>query len=193
MKECLSSMDWLTILAFIVAVVTIVVTTLLTMRNQDKAVERQKQISEQASKDLREKSRVEFISKSRQDWINQLRESVSLFTSNLFSVFDLYQQKNGRAEVLAELNDRKYAMSELAEWSIRYGTVIAEAQKNRAQIFLLLNPIEPLSVQLMEAVDCALDEAKKEKDPSTAIKCIRNTTQLILKNEWERVKALDGR
>lgn len=192
MEQFLCDIDWPTLLAFIIVILTIVSTTYLTIRNQNKATYAQLAISREAAEREREKSRSEFISTSRQAWINSLREEVSLYISGIFSVWDLWQQKNGRAETLKGLGNPEFAMSELGEWSVRYGSAITMAQKHRAQIYLLLNPNEEVSKALMGAIDAALEIVKKRSDPTDANTIIITKLQPILKKEWERVKALDG-
>jgi hypothetical protein len=191
MERFLCDIDWPTLLAFIVVILTIISTTFLTIRNQNKATSSQLAISREVADREREKSRAEFISASRQAWINSLREEVSFYISGIFSVWDLWQQKNGRAEVLKEIKNPEYAMSELGEWSVRYGSAISMAQKHRTQIYLLLNPGEDLSKDLIGAVDAALKTVQKKSDPTEANTLIIRKLQPILKEEWERVKALD--
>lgn len=192
MNQFLCAIDWPTFLAFIIVILTIVSTTFLTIRNQNKATSSQLAISREVADKAREKSRAEFISTSRQAWINSLREEVSFYISATFSVWDLWQQKNGRAETLKALKNPEYAMSELGEWSARYGSAISMAQKHRAQIYLLLNPDEDLSKDLIVAIDMALEIVKKKSDPTEPNTLIIKKLQPILKKEWERVKALDG-
>jgi len=192
MEKFLCDIDWATLLAFIVVIITIISTTFLTIRNQNKATNSQISISREAAEREREKARSEFISISRQAWINSLREEVSFYISDICALWDLIQQKSGRAEVLKALKEPKYVMSELGEWSVRYSSVLTLAQKHRAQIFLLLNPSEIPSIELMNAVDIAFKQVRTESDPSEAVSDIIIKLQPILKEEWERVKALDG-
>jgi len=192
MERFLCDIDWPTLLAFIVVILTMISTTFLTIRNQNKASNSQLAISRESADRDREKSRAEFISASRQAWINSLREEVSFYISGIFSVWDLWQQKNGRSDVLKEIKNPEFAMSELGEWSVRYGSAISMAQKHRAQIYLLLNPGEDLSRDLIGAVDAALKTVQEKADPTEANTLIITKLQPILKEEWERVKALDG-
>lgn len=192
MERFLCDIDWPTLLAFIVVILTMISTTFLTIRNQNKTTNSQLAISREVADREREKARAEFISASRQAWINSLREEVSFYISGVFSVWDLWQQKNGRADVLKDIKNPEYAMSELDEWSVRYGSAISMAQKHRAQIYLLLNPGEDLSKDLIGAVDAALKTVQKKSDPTEANTLIIKKLHPILKEEWERVKALDG-
>ena len=178
MERFLCDIDWPTLLAFIVVTLTMISTTFLTIRNQNKASNSQLAISRESADRDREKSRAEFISASRQAWINSLREEVSFYISGTFSVWNL--------------QNPEYAMLELGEWSVRYGSAISMAQKHRAQIYLLLNPGEDLSRDFIGAVDAALKTVQKEADPTEANTLIITKLQPILKEEWERVKALDG-
>lgn len=192
MNQFLCELDWPTLLAFIIVILTIVSTTYLTVRNQNKATESQLAISRELADKEKEKSRSEFISTSRQEWINSLREEVSGYISAIFSVWDLFQEKKGRADVLRDLENPEYAMSELARWSERYGSAIKMAQKHRAQINLLLNPDEHLSEELISSIDSAFNLVTAESDPAEANDLIIMKLQPILKKEWERVKILDG-
>lgn len=192
MEQLLCDIDWPTLLAFVIVILTIISTTFLTIRNQNKATNSQISISREAAERERGKSRSEFISTSRQAWINSLREEVSFFISDIFAIWDLWQQKSGRAETLEGLQNPECAMSELGEWSVRYGSVFTMAQKHRAQISLLLNPNEEPSRDLLGAIDIALEKVKDKSDPTEANSLIIKKLQPILKKEWERVKALDG-
>lgn len=192
MEQFLCDIDWPTLLAFIIVILTMILTTFLTIRNQNKVTNSQLAISREVADREREKIRAEFISASRQAWINSLREEVSFYISGIFSVWDLWQQKNGRADVLKDIGSPENAMSELGEWSVRFGSAISMAQKHRSQIYLLLNPGEDLSKDLIGAVNAALEIVEKQSDPTEANTLIIKKLQPILKEEWERVKALDG-
>lgn len=184
--------DWPTLLAFVVTVLTVIATTVITIKHQKKALETQISIAKESADRDKEKSRAEFISASRQAWINSLRDEVSSFLSDTTSIWDLFQQKSGRAEILAALGDPKYAMSELASWSIAYGSSITNAERSRAKIFLLLNPNEQPSIELMAAIDSALKAAKDKVNPSILNSKVVAALHPILKNEWTRVKKVDG-
>jgi len=192
MTSYLCEIDWPTLLAFAVTVVTILCTTIITIKHQRRALDSQIAISRDASDRDKEKSRVEFIANSRQLWINSLRDEVACFISETSSIWDLYQQKSGRSDVLAAMEAPEYAMSELANWSIAYGSAVARAEKSRAKIQLLLTPAESASTELMDAIDKAYSTAKSKKDPDQENSKVISTLQPILKSEWERVKAQDG-
>lgn len=184
--------DWPTLLAFAITALTIVCTTIVTIKHQKRALDAQISISTEAADRDREKSRLEFIANSRQAWINSLRDEVASFISETSSIWDLFQQKTGRAKTLEEMNAPEYAMSELANWSIAYGSAIARAEKSRAKIRLLLNPSESASKNLMKELDEAYSTAIFKEDPKEKnIKAI-SALQPILKKEWERVKNQDG-
>lgn len=187
----LCKIDWPTFLAFVVTVLTIVCTTIVTIRHQKRALDSQIAISRDTSDRDKEKSRVEFIANSRQLWINSLRDEVASFISENSSIWDLFQQKNGRAKVLADLENPEYAMSELANWSTAYGLAVTRAEKSRAKIQLLLNPNESASTPLMDAINAAYSIAKSEKNPEKENSKVIAALQPILKIEWERVKAQD--
>ena len=192
MINFLCKIDWPTLLAFAVTALTIVCTTIVTIKHQKRALDAQIAISRDISDREKEKSRVEFIANSRQLWINSLRDEVASVISDISSIWDLFQQKSGRAEVLADLRNPQYAMSELANWSTAYGSAVARAEKSRAKIQLLLNPTEAASTALMNAIDTAYSTAKSGKNPEENNSKVVATLQPILKSEWERVKAQDG-
>lgn len=192
MINYLCEIDWPTLLAFVVTVLTIVCTTIVTIKHQKRALESQIAISRDSSDRDKERSRVEFIANSRQLWINSLRDEVASFISETSSIWDLFQQKSGRAETLAAIKAPEYAMSELANWSTAYGSTVARAEKSRAKIELLLNPAEPTSIALMSAMNAAFNTAKSQRNPGNENAKVISTLQPILKSEWERVKAQDG-
>lgn len=187
----LYEIDWPTLLAFAVTVITIVCTTIVTVKHQKRALASQISISRESSDRDKERARVEFIANSRQIWINSLRDEVASFISETSSIWDLFQQKSGRSETLAAIKVPEYAMSELGNWSTAYGSALSRAEKSRAKIRLLLNPDEPPSEALMGAIDAAFSTAKADSDPSRENAKVISTLQPILKGEWRRVKAQD--
>lgn len=193
MKNYLCTVDWPTLLAFAVTILTIIVTTAITIKNQRKTLEAQIAISRESAEREREKARVELICNSRQAWINALRDEVSRFISGTCSILDLFQQKEGRKDTLAALENPQFAMSELGNWSIRYGSALAGAEGSRTRIVLLLNPKEPPSAELMGTLDTALKAAKDGRDPSVFNSRVVAALQPILKSEWERIKSQDGK
>ncbi|MBC2771063.1 hypothetical protein [Pusillimonas minor] len=192
MISYLCEIDWPTLLAFAITVLTIVCTTIVTIKHQKRALDSQIFVSRDASERDKEKSRIEFIANSRQLWINSLRDEVASFIAETSSIWDLFQQKSGRAEVLALMNAPEYAMSELANWSTAYGSAVTRAERSRAKIQLLLNPTEPASTALMNAIDAAYRTAKSKDDPEQKNSKVISALQPILKSEWKRVKAQDG-
>lgn len=192
MTNYLCEIDWPTLLAFAVTVLTIVCTTIITIKHQKRALASQIAVSQDASDRDKERSRVEFVANSRQFWINSLRDEVASFISETSTIWDLFQQKSGRAEVLREMKAPEYAMSELANWSTAYGSAFARAEKSRAKIQLLINPAESVSAALMESIDVAYKIAKSKNNPEEANSKVISALQPILKNEWVRVKAQDG-
>lgn len=192
MWEFLSKADLATLLGFLITIITVIASTFFTIRSHSKSTKSQLDMSREVINSDKSRSRAEFISNSRQEWINSLREEVSVYISEIYSIFDLFLQKSGRAEVLASLKNPEYAMTELGEWSVRYGSAFTKVQKSRAKINLMLNPNEPLSVDLIKAIDDALKKVKDNTDPVNANVEIINKLKPILKAEWERVKKLDG-
>lgn len=192
MISYLCEIDWPTLLAFAITVLTIVCTTIVTIKYQKRALDTQISVSRYTSDRDKEKSRVEFIANSRQLWINSLRDEVACFIAETSSIWDLFQQKSGRAEVLASMKTPEYAMSELASWSTSYGSAVTRAEKSRAKVQLLLNPTEHASAALMDAIDAAYSTAKSNNDPGQKNSKVISALQPILKIEWERVKAQDG-
>jgi hypothetical protein len=192
MIDYLCEIDWPTLLAFIVTVLTIVCTTIVTIKHQRRALDSQIAIAQNAADRDREKSRVEFIASSRQVWINSLRDEVAGFISETSSIWDLFRQKEGRAETLAAIKEPLYAMSELANWSIAYGSVVTRAEKSRAKIRLLLNPDEPASKTLIETINESYNTAISQGNPEAKNLEIISALQPIIKSGWERVKKQDG-
>lgn len=192
MLNYLSTINWPNYLPFFVTIVTIICTTTITIKHQRRSLESQIAILKDAANNEKEKSRVEFIANSRQMWINSLREEVAVFISATSAIWDLFRQRSGREKTIADLNSPQYAMSELANWSIAYGSTFTMAEKSIAKIQLLLNPSEPASQILMEKIRHAYSAATSKSDPGNANSEVISALQPILKSEWERVKAQDG-
>jgi hypothetical protein len=155
------SMPW--IVAFLIGFSSAII-NILVSKNQRK-------ISIQAiNKDI--------LSKNRQEWINTLRDSVSQYLSSheLSKLIRQYDKKNK--------NTQPEYKEEFKSWQLLY-----------YKIKLLLNPNEGNSkklIELMTLLNLATDyssmskEAEYERIKNEIIK----VTQIILKEEWEKVKKL---
>ena len=120
------------------------------------------------SKNAKQLIRVDVLSKNRQEWINTLRDSISQYISNFQT-----------AHILAK---QDYDISES----------IKEILFLNIKIKLLLNPNEKLSKELIENLD-ELSNSINNNDfqKKGVIPNILNSTQKVLKQEWERVKNIE--
>jgi hypothetical protein len=166
------SMPW--IVAFFIGSLSLIVNILVNKSQRKisiKNIENQTEISRQViNKDI--------LSKNRQEWINTLRDSVSQYLSSheLSKLIRQYDQKSKSTQ--PEYRE------EFKSWQSLY-----------YKIKLLLNSNEENPKQLIELMtqlNLATDyssmskEAEYERIKNEIIK----VTQIILKEEWERVKKL---
>lgn len=211
--EKLCSLDWPTLSAFAFVFLTVVASTYLTIRYQNRATASQLKIAEDAGRRQiqladeagqrqitlaheaaareQEKLRAEAIAASRRVWINNLRDETSNFIAETYGMWDLHLQKIGRAEVLQAMGDSAFAMEELGQWSIRYGIVLTAMERSRAKVALLLNPNEDASKELLAAMDDSMRALTEKKNPKQENSRVIALLQPVLKSEWRRVKALD--
>lgn len=211
--EKLCSLDWPTLAAFAIVVLTVVATTFLTIRNQNLATAAQRQIADEAGRRQiqlaeeagrrqiqiaheaatreQEKLRAVAIADARRAWIGNLRDEASSFIAETYSMWDLHQQKVGRADTLRDLNNPSLAMAELGQWSIRYGSARTAMERSRAKVALLLNPQEEATQRLLAAIDRSMSKVKGQEDPHQLNLKVIELLQPVLKEEWSRVKTLD--
>lgn len=182
--------DWVAFLGFAITALIVFATTRQTIKNSEKLIKSQEDLSILNSKETREAVKCELTANNRQAWINTLRSDLADYIATIAAIWDLHQMKEGREEVLRANNNTEHALRELFEWSLAYHKAIQESEKLLAKIKLLTNPSEEKTQKLTEALEVAFITAKTNKHPTDACNNIIRAAQPILKEEWERVKSM---
>ena len=126
--------------------------------------------------------RATVLSGNRQVWINELRGLVSEFVSRGANIAMKWYHA-----LVAPGSSGVIEADEMAEQ-------LAELHRLECRIALMLNPEEPESSELLEAVRAMIaalnSKALKQgtKGVEDAARAVVDRTQPILKGEWERVK-----
>ena len=184
------STDWVAVLGFVITAIIVLISNRQVVKNATEMVASQEELSRKSARDNLSLTKSELTAVNRQAWINTLREDVASYIASLNSFYDLQRIKSGRSEVLKELKNPDYAMKELYDWSCKYNLALHEAEGLSAKVKLLLNPREGDSIKLIELLNLALSQVKENNSPLVINNKIISITQGILKDEWERVKAL---
>ncbi len=189
------STDWVAVGSIIVTALVVIGTTYITVKNLNKTIKLQKDLSEDQKKLEFEKSRAEMLSRNRQEWINSLRDCISEYMGQVQSL-----------DTQSKLLDSK--LKQYQKFSLDQGITLTfdlynelsdaetKAWATRTRIKLYLNPKEELSKNLMVQIDTLYEVAKEQEIRETghvsfwqALEKAEVITQEILKTEWERVKA----
>jgi len=128
------------------------------------------------------------VSEFRQEWIDALRSEVATLISAVFTIQDVQSRNKSRArsgEIAQELQVNNAGGSNLDQ-------VFTELHKSNALISLRLNMKEKESRAIIDAM-AALRTVIYDADAGfeqVAVKVndLTHATQLVLKNEWRRVK-----
>ncbi len=185
-----SGTDWVAFLGFAITALIVLLTTRQTIKNSNKLIKSQEDLSRNGSKENREIVKAEMTARNRQAWINTLRSDLADYIAAISAIWDLYQIKEGRAQVLKDSGTVENNLKERFEWSLAYHRTIQDSERLLAKIKLLLNPTEDESKKLTVILDKVLEAAKSGHPPSEICQEIIKAAQPILKEEWERVKSM---
>jgi hypothetical protein len=130
-----------------------------------------------------------FLKGSRQVWINDLRDTCSRYIASVLAIQRISQKTREERAYLAAQSPGESQRIVAA----RADDILAakkEAESLKLKIELLLNPDESDSKGLMKSINAALGLSHEPGD-ATAKQCelIVWNCQIILKQEWEKVKA----
>jgi hypothetical protein len=130
------------------------------------------------------------LSANRQRWIEGLRELISELAAHIIAIVQLKQGwRYGWEEGLA-----KVAADPQAGGGV--GMILNQRTERIAQIFwkvrLMTNPAEPEHLELCQAIESILEKLKtpeiKPGEMRPAVEHMTRLAQVILKQEWQRVK-----
>ncbi|MCP9337609.1 hypothetical protein [Stutzerimonas xanthomarina] len=176
-----SGMDWISVASFLITAVIVVVSARATIKGHEKTVSSQQ---ETAFK--------HFLKSSRQGWINELRDTCSCFIAAALNVQRLNNVREGQSTHLTKLfsiDPAEHAKA-ISSWTGDHVAAIAELNRLKAKIQLLLNPQELDAENLMVAVNYVSDVCD-QVGASARIPCddVIRLCQVILKIEWDRAKS----
>lgn len=182
--------DWILIAVFILTSITVLITN-------RKAIKRATALAKESSRPVMptinptidvEFEKAKIVAESRQQWIQSLRAEIADFVSATNAIWDLHKIKDGFEDILTEMKDPQFAMKELYQWSCTYNKALQDTEKLYAKIHLLINPDEEHSQTLSSLLDKTMVAIEAKKSPSKLNDEIVAITQVILKQEWQRVK-----
>ncbi|WP_165313393.1 hypothetical protein [Vibrio ziniensis] len=182
--------DWILVAVF---VLTSIIVLFSNRRAIKKATELAKESSRPVMPTLNPSVDVEFekakiVAESRQQWIHTLRGEIADFVSATNAIWDLHKIKDGFEDILTDMKDPQFAMKELYQWSCTYNKAVQDTEKLYAKIHLLINPSEEHSQNLSSLLDKTMVAIEAKKSPSKLNDEIVAITQVMLKQEWQRVK-----
>lgn len=184
--------DWVTLGGFALTLSVFVLGTFLTIRNFNKTTVSQENIASKNNETLQNIAAMNTLKSNRQTWINDLRNTCAQYISAILNVQRLnnyYEARKAPWLALQAENPEEHSRL-FADWAADHVNAMKEVKFLKAKIELLLNPDEVDSKQLLTAVL----EAQNKCDAAgngAARPCelIVEHCQVILKQEWERVKA----
>ncbi|MFZ6798165.1 hypothetical protein [Undibacterium sp. Di24W] len=191
--------DWLAIVGLVASILAFVVTAYIVKKTTEQqiasmkaSIDAQKKFAEDSDRQIRERVKAEILSKNRQDWINSLRDTMAQYVAVLLKISDLHSLKVGTDPANNTLSP-EIAINNNLEWCRRLNEEKSNLVSLKCKIHLLANPTEPEFKILLNRLDVMHEMAMDEKmglhihTPE-----LIQLTQIILKNEWERVKGLEG-
>ncbi|MBD0786074.1 hypothetical protein HUO09_06945 [Vibrio sp. Y2-5] len=182
--------DWILIAAFIL-------TSIIVLISNRKAIKNATALAKESSRPVMptinptidvEFEKAKIVAESRQQWIHSLRSDIADFVSATNAIWDLHKIKDGFEDILTDMKDPQFAMKELYQWSCTYNKAVQDTEKLYAKIHLLINPNEEHSQTLSSLLDKTMVAIEAKKSPSKLNDEIVAITQVILKQEWQRVK-----
>lgn len=191
--------DWLAIIGLFVSVLAFGITAYIVKKTTEqqiaamqKSIDAQKKFAEDNDRQIRERVKAEILSKNRQDWINSLRDTMAQYVAVLLKISDLHSFKVGTAPINNSL-PTETAINNNFDWSQRLNEEKSNLVSLKCKIHLLANPNESEFKILLNRLD-TLHEMAMDQKMGLHIHTpeLIQLTQIILKNEWERVKGLEG-
>ncbi len=170
--------NWYLILLPIVTIVIVITGAIITLRQLKLRTEESiNTLNQTVNKQMelsKEQIKLEVLSKNRQAWINTLRDELSRFIGEA-SYIMLLQAKE--KEEQDEIQHTRESVKKLAEIE--------------AKIKLLINPTETNHQKLVKLLQQIFLELSLKKTIKNKVDELVNISQVILKEEWIRVKNLD--
>ncbi|WP_350012540.1 hypothetical protein [Pseudomonas asiatica] len=181
---------WTAVGTSFATIAVVLVTTIYTAYSFRKTIRAQKELADAQEASRIAHSKAEAVARSRQEWINSLRDVVASFISTgddlataSVKLIDNTDQTPRLAQIMqrADLQNPFY---------VEYSRILLAAKLQRAKVQLFTNPREKETGELIKAMDAYI-QASMVADSTAHLgeEVIRNT-QVIIKNEWVRVKEM---
>jgi vacuolar-type H+-ATPase subunit I/STV1 len=170
--------NWYLILLPIGTIVIVIAGTFITLQQlklrTEESINTLNQTLDKQIKLSKEEIKLEVLSKNRQAWINTLRDKLSKFIGEASYIMLIQAQEK---EEKIEPRHIRESVKKLAELE--------------AKIKLLINPTEENHQILVDLLQQIFRDLNLKKNITNTVNKLVNISQLILKEEWTRVKNLD--
>jgi len=184
-----TGLDVVTLSSFAITALIVIATTIFTFRSARNTAISQESVANAREANELERLRAEKRADNRQEWINTLRSDLAAYVGAAMNTWNLHQMNAGRAGLQQTLPSEQM-WQESSKWAYEYNLSLRELERLKAKIKLLLNPTESPSIKLVDFINDASSVATSGHSVIAACEAIISASQPILKNEWEKVKAL---
>lgn len=184
-----TGLDVVALTSFAITALVVIATTIFTFKSAKNTATSQETIARDRETNELERLRAAKRADNRQEWINTLRGDLAAYVGSVMNTWNLHQMNAGRAAYQQTLPEQQQ-WEESSKWAYEYNLSLRELERLKAKIKLLLNPTESPSIQLAALIDDASTIATSGGATISACEAIISASQPILKDEWERVKAL---
>ncbi|MDR6949819.1 hypothetical protein J2Y39_004444 [Pseudomonas sp. 2957] len=184
--------DLVTLFGFVLTAIAVIVGALYNTHTFKRSVESQERVAKGSAEVLRAQGRSEAIAMNRQQWINGLRDELSHFLSLGYDVHTLAQFIVDTTWMDSSIPEDRAKNLEL--YRLRYSDFSDKVARSRfhfAKIELFLNPAEAESKELVDIMSEYISEAVAYGDILDSGNRAVMAAQVILKNEWEKVKKME--
>jgi hypothetical protein len=184
--------DLVTLFGFVLTAIAVIVGALYNTHTFKRSVESQERVAKGSAEVLRAQGRSEAIAMNRQQWINGLRDELSHFLSLGYDVHTLAQFIVDTTWMDSSIPEDQAKNLEL--YRLRYSDFSDKVARSRfhfAKVELFLNPAEAESKELVDIMSEYISEAVTYGDILDSGNRAVMAAQVILKNEWEKVKKME--
>ncbi|WP_445672658.1 hypothetical protein [Pseudomonas inefficax] len=185
--------DLVAIGGIVVTAVIVVIGAWTTIKNFRIATKSQELTAKKHLEHLRDQGKSEAIARNRQEWINNLRLAVASFVSSCFELYltDMMKVSAEGRQKLVGLEDAAAAQA-VFDLTIKRTAAKCDAVRWMSQIELHINPLEADSREMIDLAKELLlfADTLDGRDIYLMTQKLIDKSQVILKKEWVRVKAM---
>lgn len=170
--------------------IVVVSGTIITGFQFSRTIKSQERLASQNAEQIRDQSRSQNLAKNRQEWINSLRSEVAKFLSVVHEIYNLSGDiKDPKIRGVTEPEILKSWEKHHAK-SDKFYSFLATARFHVSNIQMHLNPAEPETKSLEDAMTRLIEAAYANKPIYDGSVEVIDVSRRILKSEWERVKEM---